>query len=156
MSNLHEEAGIGTAAGAPAEATRRRRSGIGWMVAVVAAAVVAVLAALSLFLLSDEDDPFGGEVAADEYQAVVLTNDRVYFGRLQGRRGEFFLLTDVYFLRDAAAEGAGDPVRQVVPLTAELHGPEDRMLIHESQLVLVENLAPGSAVLETIHDLDRP
>ena len=57
---------------------RRARRLTGW----VAAALVVVLAACGIFQFTHRD-PFGGRVHANEWQAVILSNDRVYFGHLR-------------------------------------------------------------------------
>lgn len=118
-------------------------------------AVVGVLAAggYGLFRLLRTDDPFAGGIDPDRYQAVVLSNDRVYFGRLRPAGPGFYELTDAVFLRETTPAEGAEPVQQVVPLTEELHGPESRMLINERFIVLVENLTEDSFVARAIEQL---
>lgn len=109
------------------------------------------LAAYGLVTLV-ETDPFGGRVNEARYQAVFLSNDRVYFGRLRPAGREFYELRDAYFIQQATA-GEGEeqkPTQQVKPISEELQGPERNMLIPRRQVVVVENLRKDSAVAAAI------
>lgn len=116
---------------------------------LVVAALVAA-AGFGIYALVRSEDPFGGLVDPNRYQTVVLSNGSIYFGHLREASDEFYELGDVWFLRDEPGEGEEEVVRRVVPLSEELHGPENRMLIPKEQLVLVENLSPDSPVTEAI------
>lgn len=132
----------------------RRRGPSQLLAALVAAVVIALVAGLAGYLLAGQRDALGGELDEGSFQAVVLSNDRVYFGRMQGRRGDFYLLTDVYFLRETPGAEGEEAVREVLPLSAELQQPENRLLVHEAHLVVVENLDRDSEVLRTIERLE--
>lgn len=121
--------------------------------ALVLVAVLAGAAYLVTSLFVDED-PLGGFTSGREWQAVILGNDRVYFGRLTVVNEDFFRLDDAYFLREQTEQGA-DPVRQVVSLQAELHNPEDSMLIDRDDILVIENLASDSPVVDTIEGLQE-
>lgn len=96
------------------------------------------------------NDPFDGAVDADRFQAVILTNDKVYFGRLS-EAGELFLRLDhAYFLREIRESEDADPVRALLPINNELHAPENSMLIRRDAVVLVENLDEDSPLLDEI------
>ena len=118
--------------------------------AVLVGAALVVAASFGLYALVRSEDAFGGLVDPSRYQSVVLSNGSIYFGHLREASDEFYELGDVWFLRDEPGEGEDDVVRRVVPLSEELHGPENRMLIPKEQLVLVENLPPDSPVNEAI------
>ena len=132
----------------------------------VLGAVLVIALAVALWGMFRSEDAFGGKVDGDRWQAVVLTNDRVYVGKLRSAGSEFYELRDAYFLRetsaapeaDAAGEGDTAPAsvqRQVVSLTEELHGPEDRMLIRKDEVLLVENLRADSPVAKSIDELEK-
>lgn len=118
------------------------------------------LVALVDDLGEDEDGPTAArsvikEVDAKRYQAVILANDRVYFGHLRWAGGEVFLLKDAYFIR-TRSEGAGKAAttkQQVAPIGEELHGPEPEVILMAEQVVQVENLRADSPVAKAIDGL---
>lgn len=108
-----------------------------------------VLAGFGAAALLGNDNPFGELTDASRYQAVFLTNDRVYFGHLRWKGADIYELRDVFFLRETTGS-KGDVQRQVASLSEELHGPENRMLIPRERIVLVENLRKDSPVARAI------
>ncbi|HVM08154.1 MAG TPA: hypothetical protein VM345_06820 [Acidimicrobiales bacterium] len=133
--------------GAANAATRAGRG------AVVGALLIGlVLGALGYWLAMSisSEDPFAGRIDANRYQAVILSNDKVYFGRITDVSDTFFELDDAFFLRETRESEDAEPVRALLPVNRELHAPENRMLIRKDEVVLVENLASDSPVLEEI------
>ena len=117
------------------------------LLAVVASAVVA-----GAQLLDDDDDELVTDfVRTSGYQAVILANDRVFFGKLRPASEGFYVLKDAHFIRQEPGQNEEDPpLNAVVPLTEELHGPEDEMLINERFILSVEDLRNDSEVLAAI------
>ncbi len=143
----------------------------GWKRAVVWLVVLAILAAVGYIIwirffapsgdvlsnLSQSDE--GATTVADgTYQAVFLDNGQVYFGRLQDRDGDFFRLTDVYYLefrqnpQAGEAGPASDADASLVKLGSELHGPEDAMDINREHILFIEELKGDSKVSKAIAD----
>lgn len=91
-------------------------------------------------------------VSTDDYQAVFLTNNQVYFGKLSGLNSQFPVLRDIYYLRVNATDGAQITAEDVnlVKLGDELHGPTDAMKINRDQILLVEDLKDSSSVMDAI------
>lgn len=110
-------------------------------VIAVATLAVAVAAGIGVASLIRTEDPFAWFVDEDRYQAVILSNGKVYIGHVRAAPGDYVELRDAWFLRST---GSGPP--QVEPLHLELHGPENRMLIGEDDVVQIENLADDSPV----------
>lgn len=80
------------------------------------------------------------------YQAVFLTNDQIYFGRLKNISSDYLILSDVYYAK-VNEDGAG----QLVKLgTGEPHGPKDKMIINQDQVLFWENLTSDSPVVKAI------
>lgn len=79
------------------------------------------------------------------YQAVVLTNDQVYFGRLKNVSDNYLILSDVYYVKME-----NDGGRLVKLGTIESHGPQDKMVINRDQIMFWENLRSDSPVIKTI------
>lgn len=130
----------------------RTRAGGGVALPLAALVVGLILGALGMmaFGSSDDDDPFAGRIDGDRYQAVILSNDKVYFGRITDASSTFFALDDAFFLRETREDENAQPQRALLPVNAELHAPENRMLIRKDEVVLVENLAEDSPVLNEI------
>jgi hypothetical protein len=88
------------------------------------------------------------------YQAVLLGNGAVYFGRLQGFGTARPVLTNVYYV-----VGKTDPeTKQVsnilVKRGKEWHQP-DRMYLNPSQIVFVEPVGKDSKVAQLIQQAGR-
>jgi hypothetical protein len=129
------------------------RNGSGVALPLLALVVGLVLGALAMMAFGSDDsdgNPFGGRVDEDRYQAVILSNDKVYFGRISDASSAFFALDDAFFLRETREDENAAPQRALLPVNAELHAPENRMLIRKDEVVLIENLAEDSPVLTEI------
>lgn len=90
-------------------------------------------------------------IEPDAYQAVFLTNDQTYFGRLRNIDSDYLLLSDAYYVR-IDDDGSG----QMVKLGAiEPHGPKDKMVITKEQVLFWENLRFDSQVVKTIQSMQQ-
>lgn len=147
-------AGAATTAGGGAAAPARRRPAPPptpiWKYLAAALVGLIVGAGATALVTSRGDDGLAGRIASDRAQAVILANDKVYFGQVRDAGPEFLELRNAFFLRETPATGGGEPTRTLVPLRQEIHSPENRMLIRRDQVVLVENLAPDSPVQQEI------
>lgn len=90
-----------------------------------------------------------------KYQAVFLTNNQVYFGKLYSSNSAYPTLHDIYYLQVTQVLQPKDPsapAQQInlVKLGGELHGPEDVMRINKSQILFVEDLKSDSQVVSAI------
>lgn len=103
-------------------------------------------------------------IRSNEYQAVFLTNNQVYFGKLQQIDKSHVRLTNVYYLRqDANTNGTGQNATtaadqgtpKLVKLGDELHGPEDEIIFGENQVLFWENLKPDGKVSKAIADSQK-
>ena len=133
--------------------------GGGRSIAPILAALLAGLLlgglATGAYLGSQDDDETGGDEfagAIDEarYQAVILSNDKVYFGKLDSVSDDFFRLESAFFLRETREDAEAEPVRALLPVNREIHAPDNTMLIRKDEVVLVENLAKDSPILTEI------
>lgn len=101
---------------------------------------------------------------ATPYQAVLLTNGAVYFGRLQGYGGPHPVLTDIYYIvtqttppeKSEKQEKPGNQPTQapqvnniLVKRGKELHEP-DRMYLNPEHILFVEPVGTGSKVAQLI------
>lgn len=93
------------------------------------------------YLKTDFVDP-------DAYQAVFLTNNQIYFGRLKSINSDYLLLKDVYYVK-VGEGGSGQIVKLGV---SEPHGPKNEMVINQDQVIFWENLRFDSAVVKGIQN----
>jgi len=83
------------------------------------------------------------------YQAVLLTNGSVYFGRLQDYGTAHPVLTDVYYVVSQSNPETKQVTNSLIKRGKELHEP-DRMYLNPSQIVFVESVGPNSKVAQLI------
>ncbi len=136
----------------------REERGRGLLLPVLGALLAGLLLGglgASFLTRSDDGDPFGGAVDTTRYQAVILSNDKVYFGRLSSVSSEFYRLNDAFFLRETRERPEAEPVRALLPVNREIHAPENSMLIRKEEVVLVENLDRASPILTEIRRQKR-
>ena len=90
-------------------------------------------------------------IDSDTYQAVFLTNDQIYFGRLKNISSDYLILFDVYYVK-INESGAGQLVKLGV---GEPHGPKDEMIINQDQVLFWENMRFDSQVVKTIQSMQQ-
>ena len=86
------------------------------------------------------------------YQAVLLTNNNVYFGRLEGYGTENPVLTEVYYVQSTINPDTKQQTNILTKRGKEWHQP-DKMYINPRQIVIVEPVGPNSRVAELIKEL---
>lgn len=86
------------------------------------------------------------------YQAVLLSNNNVYFGRLQGYGTDNPMLTEVYYVQTVVDPQTHQQSNVLTKRGKEWHSP-DRMYINPKQIVIVEPVGPHSRVAELIQQL---
>jgi hypothetical protein len=93
-------------------------------------------------------------VDTSKLQAVFLNGGQVYFGKITGLSDKNMVLEDIYYLRvnqqvqPDAKRDANDI--SLVKLGCELHGPEDRMVIKQDQIIFWENLKEDGDVSQAV------
>ncbi len=96
-------------------------------------------------------------VVSNQYQAVFLTNGQVYFGKVTALNKDYMVLNDIYYLQSSSNSTSNpQPSSKNNDLTLvklglnELHAPEDRMVISQSQVSFWENMKDSSKVVSAI------
>ena len=143
----------------PSSADREpsRSLGAGAVIAALLAGMLLGGLATAAFLGGQDDDDEGGSdelsgvIDSSRYQAVILSNDKVYFGKLESLGEDFFRLESAFFLRETREDPEAEPVRALLPVNREIHAPDNTMLIRKDEVVLVENLAKDSPILTEIN-----
>ena len=92
-------------------------------------------------------------VPSAKWQAVFLTNNQVYFGKLHDYNANYMALSDVYYLQtatDLEQNNAASSKLNLIKLGGEVHGPEDEIYIPKSSVLFWENMKDTSRVVQTI------
>ena len=115
--------------------------------------LIGIFVVLVLLLVGWKLEVFGN--SAGTYQAVFLTNNQVYFGKLSERKSPYPTLHDIYYLQITQTLQPRDPSApsqqlQLVKLGNELHGPQDEMKINKDHILFIEDLKPDSQVVRAI------
>ena len=88
------------------------------------------------------------------YQAVLLGNNSVYYGKLTGYGTPNPVLTDVYYILSQADPQTKQVKNVLVKRGKELHGP-DRMYLNPGQIIFVEPVGSDSKVAQLINEANK-
>lgn len=116
--------------------------------------LVVVIVVLASFLFSGVSS---ASPKKNAYQAVFLSNNQVYFGKL-AIKGDVYVLNDVYYIQSNSApgreKGTQENNTQLIKfgLGSEVHGPEDGLYIERSYVLFWENLRDDSKIVQAIKE----
>lgn len=93
----------------------------------------------------------------DNYQAIFLDNEQVYFGKVETTTTEFLKLNDIYYLKvnTGLQEGETQGYQgdlSLVKLGEELHGPTDEMRVNLQHVLFIEELKDDSKIVQAIKE----
>jgi hypothetical protein len=88
------------------------------------------------------------------YQAVLLSNNSVYFGKLAGYGTSRPVLTDVFYIVSQTNPETKQVNNMLVKRGKELHGP-DRMYLNSSSIVFVEPVGETSKVAQLVDEASK-
>ncbi len=93
-------------------------------------------------------------VDTSKMQAVFMNGGQVYFGKISGLNEKNIVLQDIYYLRvnqqvQPDSQPNPDDI-SLVKLGCELHGPEDRMVVKQEQVIFWENLKDDGKVAQAV------
>ncbi len=88
------------------------------------------------------------------YQAVLLINNSVYYGKLAGWGTSTPVLTDVFYIVSKTNPDTKEVTNVLVKRGKELHGP-DKMYLNPSQIIFVEPVGPDSKVAQLINEANK-
>jgi hypothetical protein len=83
------------------------------------------------------------------YQAVVLNNNQVYFGKLENANSQYPLLKDVFYIVSQVNPETKQVANVLVRRGKELHGPE-YMVLNRQSIQLIEPVKDDSQVAKLI------
>jgi hypothetical protein len=87
-----------------------------------------------------------------EYQAVLLGDGQVYYGKVDRFERDFLVLNDVYYFQKNTAAGEGQAL--LVKRGKEAHGP-DTSYINTRYIVMVEPVKPDSQLANAIKEIQK-
>ena len=88
------------------------------------------------------------------YQAVLLSNNSVYFGKLAGFGTPSPVLTDIFYIVTQTDPTTKQTKNMLVKRGKELHGP-DRMYLNANSIVFVEPVGTDSKVAQLISEAGK-
>jgi hypothetical protein len=119
-------------------------------------AIVAGLAAAGICFALLGVPRMSGSAAAPllttPYQAVLLTNGQVYFGKLAGLGTPFPVLSEVYYVQSGVNPQTKEQTNILLKRGKEWHAP-DRMILNATHIMMVEPVQPDSKVAQLISQL---
>lgn len=83
------------------------------------------------------------------YQAVLLDDNQVFYGKLSNFDSGQPVLTDVYYIKSGTDPQTKETKSVLLKRGKELHGP-DRMYLNKQHIVLIEPVGPSSQVAKLI------
>jgi len=128
-------------------------------VALMFALTILVVAVIGLLIFGKGSQ--SKFVDSKKYQAVFLTNGQVYFGKLKEVAGDYFKLTDIYYLTQntttsTSGQTTTDGNYTLVKLGCQqIHDPTDQMVIERSQVSFWENLQDSGKVVTSIKTFNK-
>ncbi|MEK9195885.1 MAG: hypothetical protein AAB914_00795 [Patescibacteria group bacterium] len=118
--------------------------------------IVVLIVALVFKITLSSEDTNAKDVNKSGYQAIFLNNNQVYFGKLTEMNKGSVTLTDIYYIQldgkqqDTTQAQANSNNITLVKLGCEIHGPQDKMVINNEQVLFWENLKDEGQVVKTI------
>ena len=149
-----------TSSGNPKRSNKKMLGLMRWssliLLVSVAILILAVVASIGLSKTNEE----AKFVAADKYQAVFLNGGQVYFGKINALNDNYLTMSDIYYLRVNQAVQPNQSTStsndvSLVKLGCELHGPQDQMVINNTQVVFWENLKTDGQVAKAVADYQK-
>jgi len=83
------------------------------------------------------------------FQAVLLDDNQVFYGKLSGLDGDYPILSEVFYIKTGVDPQTKETKSVLVKRGKELHGP-DRMYLNPRHIVLVEPVGASSQVAKLI------
>ena len=128
-------------------------------VVLLFSATLIAVGLIALFVFGRSANDASRFIKKDKYQAVFLNGGQVYFGKIGDYNGKYLTLTDIYYLRVNQQVQPGQTTSQndvsLAKLGNELHGPDDSMVINQSEVQFWENLKADGQVVKAITEYKK-
>lgn len=86
-----------------------------------------------------------------EYQAVILTNNQIVFGKAEFLGKDYLLLKDVFYIRSLVNQETKEVSNSLVKKGKEWHGA-NQMYINTRHIIEIEPVSPESQVAKLIKE----
>ena len=86
---------------------------------------------------------------AKGYQAVLLDNNQVYFGKVADLNTDYPVLTDVFYIQTTINQETKQQSSILVKRGKEWHAP-DKMVLNARHIIMIEPVTDGSTVAQLI------
>lgn len=140
----------------PVETKKSSRVPKGILRWALTALVVLVVLVVLWFTITKLRGSENSHVNSDQYQAVFLTNNQVYFGKITQMNKQYLVLEDVFYIETPSSENQTSTSNTNYTLRKlganELHSPEDKMIINREQMTFWENLKKDGQVVTKINE----
>lgn len=121
----------------------------------LAALLLTLVAISTMMLMTGCREGAGTPITfATPYQAVLLSNNSVYFGKLSGYGTPNPVLTDVFYILTKTDPDNKQTQNVLVKRGKELHAP-DRMYLNAGSIVFVEPVGADSKVAQLIAEANK-
>lgn len=133
-------------------------SGMRWASVALLFSVTILVVALVIFLAigGSKTESQNKYVDTSKMQAVFLNGGQVYFGNIKNINSQYMQMANIYYLRvNQQVQPNGNATNNdisLVKLGCELHGPQDTMVINQSQIIFWENLKADGQVAKAVAD----
>lgn len=116
--------------------------------------VVAVLALVVFFVFFNGKSQ-GKYLDKSKIQAVFLNTGQVYFGNIIAINKDSVVLDNIFYLQTTTASGNTSTNVNLIKLGCEIHAPQDRMVINQSEVTFWENLSPNGKVVTAVTNYQK-
>ena len=120
----------------------------------IASVSAVVIAALLTVLVYQQWRAHAAPDLSTPYHAVALTNNQVYFGRIDRLGTDYVVLRDVYYIQSRVNQETKQVANILVKRGGEWHGP-DRMIVNRQHVLLIEPVKSDSQVAKLIAEQTR-
>jgi len=90
-----------------------------------------------------------GPQFSSPYQAIVLNNGQVYFGKLENASSQYPVLRDVFYIVSQSNPDTKQVANVLVRRGKEMHGPE-YMVLNRQSILMIEPVKEDSQVSKLI------
>jgi len=113
----------------------------------LAAGVVAVVVVAGLVFWFSPERTVAAK--AKGYQAVLLDNNQVYFGKVADLNTDYPVLTDVFYIQTTVNQETKQQSNILVKRGKEWHAP-NKMVLNARHIIMIEPVTDGSTVAQLI------
>jgi hypothetical protein len=113
-----------------------------------------LLVFITLILMAGCAVPPNAVTFTTPYQAVLLSNNSVYYGKLAGFGTPSPVLTDVFYIVSQTNPETKQVTNVLVKRGKELHAP-DRMYLNANSIIFVEPVGTDSKVAQLIDEASK-